>query len=196
MSYYWLRDDVICYKLGDELLTDVPNLSPTQIQLLINNNEIQNLGCINRFELPKEGLFLSLKVLHEKYLWEINNTDKHCLLVSEDRNVCESLKNIIQSVINIYLSDRTRNISFKIIGVDLNKGNNNFIYMSKNSPIKSTSHLIIEISNSVTFISLYVHILKGFVSRTYCFLGSINLNRTKIKRYIVENSLKEQTFMF
>lgn len=195
MSYYWLKDNVICYKLADEFLTDVPNLSATEIELLVNNNKIQNLGCINRYEIPKEGLFLSLRLLHGKYLWEINNIDKQCLLLSEDRDVCENLKNIIQSVINIYLSDRSRNISFKIIDVNLNIPNS-FIYISKTTPIKSTSHLVIEISNSVNFISLYVHILKGFVSRTYCFLGSINLNKTKIKRYIVEVNLKEQTFMF
>lgn len=194
MSYYWLKNDVICYKLADEVLTDIPNLTPTQIHSLIENNKIQNLECLNRFEIPKDGLFLSLRLNTEKYFWEISNIDKQCLLFSEDRDICEELKTIIQSLINIYLSDRTRTISFKCVEVNLDISNNNFIYIPKTYPIKSTSHLIIEISNSFNSISLYVRILKGFITRTYCFSGSISFNKTKIKRYIVDINLKEKLF--
>lgn len=186
MSFHWLKDNVICYRLNGEILADVPELSPLQVITLIKNESISELGCVERKELLNRYMFISIRVYGDTYLWEVNDIYGKSIFVSEYRVVCEYIRDYIENVIKLYLSDTSRNIMYRVM--ELVEDNNipKFVLVNSYSPIKKTSHLVIEINNANKVICVYFSIINGIPIKGRTYKGTISKCKSKIKRDLIK----------
>lgn len=194
MSFHWFKQDVVCYKLEGEILTDMPDLSPEGIKSLIEGDAIKEHSCLDRNELPpNKYLFVSMRLYGGEYMWEISDITNGTIALfdGEDRGACVYLKDYMDSVINIYLSDRLQKLRFELIEVDPNSVNREFNFIPSMCCIKNTSHVVVEISNPVRSICVYTRLLKGLVISTQIFIGTLRTNKSKIKRHVIGVSSKE-----
>lgn len=188
MSFHWLKDSVICYRLNGEILTDVPELSPLQIITLIRNEDISILGCIRK-EFLDRYMFISIRVYRDSYLWEVNDIYGESIFVSEYREVCEYIRNCLENVIKLYLSDTSRNMMYRIRELVEENNTLKFLLVNHHTPIKKTSHLVIEITNSSSeVICIYFFILKGIPMKVRTYKGTISSCKSKIKKQLIETA--------